>query len=40
MDLLVLPILSDLQAEHADASARGRRWHAIAVLLQSYAAFW
>ncbi len=40
MDLLVLPILADLQAEHADASASGRRWHAIAVLLQSYAAFW
>src|SRR5260370_5869774 len=40
MDLLVLPILSDLQAEHADALARGRRGHAVVVLLQNYAAFW
>jgi len=40
MEHLVLPILADLQAEHADASARGRRFRAFAVLLQSYAAFW
>ena len=40
MDLLVLPILADLQAEHADARARGHRWTAIVLLLRSYAAFW